>query len=291
MIRRVPAVLAVTVLTIAIASTGTAPPAHGAPSDPVSVADVVDLVGFNGTISPSSGPNACNYEPLKFDGSYPGSSAVGTIDLSVAGCLNFYTSYYSGSFTITTSEGMLTGSASGAESESTIGTPPSVYDEFPLDLTATAGTGPFAGMTGSVQALFYAPTNLTAFQGTVDDTFTQVLYPQGGVVRGVTYLDAGAYETSGVSITGVVFELNGHIIATATPTLYGWLAAWNTTLADQLDLRTRERRDRQQRQDLDQLPRNHPGGQSAAHHDDSHPVERGYPFGHFGSPRRHGLFS
>ena len=44
MIRPVPAVLAVTVLTIAIASTGTAPPAHGAPSDPVSVADVVDLV-------------------------------------------------------------------------------------------------------------------------------------------------------------------------------------------------------------------------------------------------------
>ena len=162
-------------------------------------------------------------------GPIPEAARSERFDLSVAGCSISPISYYSGSFTITTSEGMLTGSASGAESESTIGTPPSVYDEFPLDLTATAGTGPVCRHDRKCAGPPRCSTNLTAFQGTVDDTFTQVLYPQGGVGRGVTYLDAGAYETSGVSITGVVFELNGHIIATATPTLYGWLAAWNTT--------------------------------------------------------------
>ena len=45
----------------------------------------------------------------------------------------------------------------------------------------------------------------------------------------MTYLDAAAYDAPGVSITKVVFELNGQVIATATPTIYGWLAQWNTT--------------------------------------------------------------
>ena len=228
MVRCAFGVLSLTLVTLMVVPAAMAPAARAAPPDPVTVADLVDLAGFSGTISPSSGPNPCSYEPLTFDVSYPGSSAVGTINLSVAGCLNFYASYYSGSFTITTSMGTLSGSASGPES--TTGTPPSIYDEFPLDLTATAGTGSFAGTTGSVQAVFYASTDLTTFQGTVTDTFTQVLYPQGGIVRGVTYLDAGAYDTSGVSITKVVFELNGQVIATATPTYFGWLAAWNTTL-------------------------------------------------------------
>jgi large repetitive protein len=151
---------------------------------------------------------------------------VGTINLSVAGCLNFYTHYFSGSFTITTGVGTLSGSASGPES--TTGTPPSIYDEFPLDLTATTGTGSFAGTTGSVQAVLYASTDLTTFQGIVTNIFTQVLIPQGGTISGVTYLDALAYDAPGVRITKVVFEINDQVVATATPTYYGWLAQWNT---------------------------------------------------------------
>jgi hypothetical protein len=44
----------------------------------------------------------------------------------------------------------------------------------------------------------------------------------------VTYLDALAYDAPGVSITKVVFEINDQVVATATPTYYGWLAQWNT---------------------------------------------------------------
>ena len=62
---------------------------------------------------------------------------------------------------------------------------------------------------------------------------TQVIFPSYlGNVSGVTYLDATAFDAAG--ITKVVFELTGggftnQVIATATSTLYGWLARFNTT--------------------------------------------------------------
>jgi hypothetical protein len=74
------------------------------------------------------------------------------------------------------------------------------------------------------------------FQVTVQPTtqyFTRVLVPSNGaVLAGAPYLDAGAGDALGV--TKVVFELSGgtlsdKVIATATPTLFGWLAKWNTT--------------------------------------------------------------
>ena len=234
---RVLAVLGLLVVTFAIVPTALIPEAGAAPSDPLSVADVVTSSPFSGTISQSSGSNPCGYEPLTFDGSYPGSSAVGTVDLSVVGCFNFYTDYYSGSFTITTSVGTLSGSASGPESVISIGIPPTTgFDQYSLDLTVTAGTGSFAATTGSVEAVFDASLpGQTTFEGTVTDTFTQVLLPQGGIVNGTTYLDAVAYAASGASITKVVFEVSGGgltspLLIAAAPTLYGWLAQWNTTL-------------------------------------------------------------
>ena len=63
--------------------------------------------------------------------------------------------------------------------------------------------------------------------------FTRVLVPSAGaVLTGTPYLDAAAGDAPGV--TKVVFELTGgafnhQVIATATPTLFGWLAQWNTT--------------------------------------------------------------
>ena len=63
--------------------------------------------------------------------------------------------------------------------------------------------------------------------------FTRVLVPSAGSsVEGSVWLDAGAGDAPGV--TKVVFELSGgtlsdQVIATAAPTLFGWLAQWNTT--------------------------------------------------------------
>jgi phosphatidylinositol-3-phosphatase len=61
-------------------------------------------------------------------------------------------------------------------------------------------------------------------------TTSVVLPSNGAVVSGKQYLDGIA--SSGT--TGVQYELTGgtlhnDLIATATPTLYGWLAAWDTT--------------------------------------------------------------
>ena len=70
------------------------------------------------------------------------------------------------------------------------------------------------------------------FQVTVEP-FTHVLVPSNGaVLAGAQVLDAWAADAAG--ITSVVFELSGgtlsdQVIATATPTLFGWLANWNTT--------------------------------------------------------------
>jgi hypothetical protein len=57
-----------------------------------------------------------------------------------------------------------------------------------------------------------------------------VLPANNTTVSGSKYLDASA--SSGV--TGVTYELSGNglsddVVATGTPTLYGWLAGWNTT--------------------------------------------------------------
>ena len=65
--------------------------------------------------------------------------------------------------------------------------------------------------------------------------FTRVLLPtDGATLVGAPYLDALAADAPGV--TNVVFDLSGgpsnlsdQVIATATPTLFGWLAKWNTT--------------------------------------------------------------
>ena len=63
--------------------------------------------------------------------------------------------------------------------------------------------------------------------------FTRLLLPSNGaVLSGTQWLDVGASDPPG--ITKVEFELSGDtqndtVIATATPTIYGWLGAWNTT--------------------------------------------------------------
>ena len=208
-----------------------------APSDPLSVADVVSSSSFSGAVSSQSEANGCSYDLLTFTGSYPGNVAVGTVNLNVVGCFDSDVNSFTGSFTITTGVGTLSGSTSGPVAviyTTTGGIPPvetPVSDNFELTLNVTAGTGSFAGANGTLQALLDTPyDNFTSsFEGTVEDFFTQILVPQAGMISGVADLDAGAYDAPG-DITKVVFEVNGQVVATATPTYYGWFAQWNTTI-------------------------------------------------------------
>jgi hypothetical protein len=61
-------------------------------------------------------------------------------------------------------------------------------------------------------------------------TTTVVLPANGATLSGTQVLDA----TASSGVTGVQYELSGgnltdSVIATATPTIYGWLASWNST--------------------------------------------------------------
>ena len=70
---------------------------------------------FTATSTASSG-GGCGIVHLNFDAVYPGSAAVGNVTLHIAGCVSDpYT--YTGSFTITTGVGTLSGSAQGTVTE------------------------------------------------------------------------------------------------------------------------------------------------------------------------------
>ena len=74
-----------------------------------------------------------------------------------------------------------------------------------------------------------AATNPATITVTPPTTFVGIP-SNGATVSGNQYLDAGASP----GVTQVQYELTGgtlsdQVIATATPTIYGWLAAWNTT--------------------------------------------------------------
>jgi hypothetical protein len=60
---------------------------------------------------------------------------------------------------------------------------------------------------------------------------TKVLIPSdGAVVSGSTYLDASASNATNVAflLFGGIYGDAVQLLCTATPTLYGWLCAWNT---------------------------------------------------------------
>ena len=104
---------------------------------------------------------------------------------------------------------------------------------------ASGSTFPLFSSTVTCQVLdAYGDVATATFQVNVTPTtqfFTRVVLPRdGATLAGAPYLDALAADAPGV--TNVVFELSGgpsnlsdQVIATATPTYYGWLARWNTT--------------------------------------------------------------
>jgi hypothetical protein len=62
---------------------------------------------------------------------------------------------------------------------------------------------------------------------------TSVLIPSiGATLSGSTYLDASASNATSVEywILGGSFGFTGKLIGIATPTIYGWLCPWNTTM-------------------------------------------------------------
>ena len=70
----------------------------------------------------------------------------------------------------------------------------------------------------------------TSFFEEAFPTTTVVLPANNTTLSGSEYLDA----TASSGVTGVTYELSGNglsddVVATGTPTLYGWLAGWNTT--------------------------------------------------------------
>jgi hypothetical protein len=100
---------------------------------------------------------------------YPGSTSVGTVTLGIAGCADPFTtmSYNSGSFTITTNVGALSGTASGPLTLMS-GPGCSLSVLFQLTLSVVTGTGSFAGTTGSLQFVTLYPASApSTFVGTV----------------------------------------------------------------------------------------------------------------------------
>jgi hypothetical protein len=120
---------------------------------PVGLTDLASSSPFTGATSVVLDGNGCDPLYQTFDAVYPGSAAVGNVTLDIAGC--FVTTNevhppftYAGSFTITTSVGTLSGTASGPIDVQ--GTVPNGLVIYQITLSANAGTGSFAGTTGSL---------------------------------------------------------------------------------------------------------------------------------------------
>jgi Bacterial Ig domain/Bacterial Ig-like domain len=76
----------------------------------------------------------------------------------------------------------------------------------------------------------------TGIRVTVDNTppTTSVLVPSGGATLTGTHTTLDATASDNIGVTKVEYHLTGGtlndaVIATATPTYYGWLAVWDTT--------------------------------------------------------------
>jgi YVTN family beta-propeller protein len=121
----------------------------------------------------------------------------------------------------------------GSHSKAVIGTAvPTIYGWIVLWNSTTVPNGTYA-LNSVADANGMSGTS-TAITITVDNTppSTSVLIPSNGATLfGPAILDAAASDNVGV--TKVEFQLTGGTlndasIATATPTLYGWIADWNS---------------------------------------------------------------
>ena len=109
---------------------------------------LADLANSSITVTGSAvvGGDGCSFVYGTFHAVYPGSAAVGNVTLDVAGCATPTT--FTGSFTITTGVGTLSGSATGPIIEQEIGV--DLVQIYQTTLSVNAATGSFAGTTGSL---------------------------------------------------------------------------------------------------------------------------------------------
>jgi hypothetical protein len=134
----------------------------------VSLANLASSSPFTGSATFDYLANGCSFAYQTFDATYPGSTSVGAVTLHIAGCADpFTTMSFSGSFTISTNVGTLTGTASGPVTL-TSGTGGSLAVLFQLTLSVVSGTGSFAGTTGTLQFVTTYPASAPpTFSGTV----------------------------------------------------------------------------------------------------------------------------
>jgi hypothetical protein len=110
-----------------------------------------DLAGsFSGTESHTTG-NGCSALYQVFGATYPGSSAVGSVTFHLSGCV--LPTSYTGTFSIATSVGTLSGDVAGTISD-LFGPGPIDYE---LTLTVLSETGAFAGAAGGINVSILVP--------------------------------------------------------------------------------------------------------------------------------------
>ncbi len=121
---------------------------------------LADLAGtFTGTEAVVG--SGCDFVHRTFDASYATRGRVGTASLAIDGCTDSTASTYTGTFTITTPVGSVSGTAAGAVSM--LSRPPL----FNLYLTPTSGTGAF-----------------TTTSGILGGFVRWIGYPDGGAING-----------------------------------------------------------------------------------------------------------
>jgi hypothetical protein len=216
-------------LAIPVALDSVSAPAGGSP--PVSLADVVSASPFSSTLTyPASGCGLSS--PQEFDASYAGSSNVGSVALHIAGCFVSSSELaFSGSFTITTNVGTLSGTASGPENWSGAS---HMLLFVQLAMSVQSGTGSFAGTTGYLQFETYSGYPFSSgFLGTVSvavPTTTIALPSNGATVSGSTVLDASATNATSVEfrLFGGIYGYSAPVLCVAKLSLYGWVCLWNS---------------------------------------------------------------
>ncbi len=111
-------------------------------------------------------------------------------------------------------------------------TPPALSGSFSVPSTVTGPVTVHVTLTASLDGIPLTNTATAPLFVNNPPTTAVVLPSNGASVAGTSYLDAVASDYG--TLTKVEFHLTGGsldkaLIATASPTMYGWLAPWNTT--------------------------------------------------------------
>ena len=111
-------------------------------------------------------------------------------------------------------------------------TPPALSGSFSVPSTVTGPVTVHVTLTAPLDGIPLTNTASASLFVNNPPTTSVVVPSSGASVAGSTYLDAFASDYG--TLTKVEFHLtggslNGVLVGTAAPTIYGWVAAWNTT--------------------------------------------------------------